>query len=401
MKAIECLFLALWLVSSGVAAQNVMTASPYSMFGLGEMGGGLYGQQAAMGGVAYGMREGMFLNRENPAGLTAIDSCRLLAEASAFARVEASRSGGSSHRAFVGNASAFALAARILPGWYMAAGVTPYSSMGYYFKSEQPLEGSPTESYTSTFEGSGGLSKATLTQAVRLPLGFSAGINLSYVFGNLKQTETQSALTASGEMYAGSFYADFGLQYCRPLGRDMMLTWGAVYGYRRRLQLDNTVTVTGSSTSDEIKKKSQTQYLPQYAGAGATLVWRKMTYGLDYTFRQQSVLTAGDSRFRFRDTHEVRAGVSYQPGGYPSDKYWKRMTYQAGVMAGTPALSVGQHSGTVFRASAGLGLPVWNGRIHAALFHERMQLEGYAWRRSLTGLTVTYTIGEWMHKVKL
>lgn len=70
---------------------------------------------------------------------------------------------------------------------------------GYYFKSEQPLEGSPTDSYTNPFEGSGELLKISLTQAFELPASFSAGGNLSYIFGNLKQTKTQSALSVASE----------------------------------------------------------------------------------------------------------------------------------------------------------------------------------------------------------
>lgn len=55
MKAINCLILLL-LMTLKAQTQNVMTSSPYSMFGIGELQNGLYGQNAGMGGVAYGMR---------------------------------------------------------------------------------------------------------------------------------------------------------------------------------------------------------------------------------------------------------------------------------------------------------------------------------------------------------
>ena len=71
-------------MAASTSAQNAMTSSPYSMFGLGEMASGLYGQNTSMAGVTVGMREGMLMNIENPAGLTALDSCKLFAEASAF-----------------------------------------------------------------------------------------------------------------------------------------------------------------------------------------------------------------------------------------------------------------------------------------------------------------------------
>ena len=75
-------------MAASASAQNTMTSSPYSMFGLGEMASGLYGQNTSMAGVTVGMREGMLMNIENPAGLTALDSCKLFAEASAFVKNE-------------------------------------------------------------------------------------------------------------------------------------------------------------------------------------------------------------------------------------------------------------------------------------------------------------------------
>lgn len=68
------------------------------MFGLGEMASGLYGQNTSMAGVTVGMREGILMNIENPAGLTALDSCKLFAEASAFVKNERYRSDGSSSK---------------------------------------------------------------------------------------------------------------------------------------------------------------------------------------------------------------------------------------------------------------------------------------------------------------
>ena len=47
MKAINCIIFLL-LVALKSQAQNVMTSSPYSMFGIGELESGLYGQNASM-----------------------------------------------------------------------------------------------------------------------------------------------------------------------------------------------------------------------------------------------------------------------------------------------------------------------------------------------------------------
>lgn len=401
MKAIKYLPGCLLLLTLPAPSQNVMTSSPYSMFGVGEITSGLYGAQAAMGGTSYGLRESSTINLENPAALTALDTCRLFAEASAFIRSEAYRSGGKSNRTFTGNFSAFSLAGRLLPGWYAAASVTPYSVVGYYFNSDQPLEGAPQATYTSTFQGSGGLSKATLSQAVRLAPGLSVGANLSYVFGSILRQESQDGMSVSQETYAQTCYVDFGIQYSRRFRSDLALTIGAVYGYRQKLTGKNTVTVTGDYADEVSRLKNDIQYLPQSGGIGGALAYKKWTYAFDYTFSQYGSLHSGESQIAFRNAHEVRTGVCYFPDGFASGSYWRRVSYKAGVNLSTPYLSENKRSGLGLRLSLGFGFPVLNGRIHVAGFHDRMQWEGSTFRKQVTGMTVTYTISERFYQVKL
>lgn len=200
MKAINCLILLL-LMTLKAQTQNVMTSSPYSMFGIGELQNGLYGQNAGMGGVAYGMRNNVLMNIENPAGLTALDSKRLLTELAIFAKNESCTSEGSSNRAFTGSFSALILGGRVIPRWYTAVSLTPYSSVGYYFQSSQPIEGNPHESNIGAFTGSGGISKISWSNAYLLSQYWSIGINVSYLFGNIVLSEQQNdvAVAVFGE----------------------------------------------------------------------------------------------------------------------------------------------------------------------------------------------------------
>lgn len=395
--------LGLSLLPFSVGAQNVMTSSPYSMFGVGEiMTDGLHGANAGMGGVAIGMRGKMLINTDNPAGLVGLDTCRLLAEASAFAKWESYRSKGDDNQAFTGNFSRFAMAGRILPRWYMAAGLAPYSLVGYYFQSTQELEGSPGSYYTSTFSGEGGLSKVYLSSAFQLLPSLSVGVNLGYIFGNMTQTEDQSTMSVSQKLSGQSFSADFGVQYSRRMGRELNLTLGAVYGLPQTIRMEKTKTITESSSENSYNMKKVNQTLPQYVGGGVSVEYKKMTYALDYLFRQYSSLTSADSRVTFHDSYEWRAGVCYSPGGYGSSSIWKRMDYKAGVVLSSPYyMQVRGQSGLSWRVSAGLGFPLMNGRLHMSFFHDRVDLGGRMLERGITGFTVTYTLSELFYKVKL
>lgn len=401
MKAIKYIFSSLLLTATAANAQNIMTSSPYSMFGIGEIVTGLYGSNSAMGGVSTGMRHSSLINTENPAGLSGLDSCRLFAETSAFAKSESYKSKSGSSDAFSGNVSAFALAGRIIPRWYMAAGLTPYSSVGYYFQSTQPLEGSPNSYYTSTFEGYGGLSKVYLTNAFMLSRHLTVGVNLNYIFGNIKASENQGSMTVENKMYTNAFYADFGIQYHRNIAKDKSITLGVVYGYKQRLKMDNSTIITNGNVETEESDKSSSQYLPQYMGIGGSLVYQKWTYALDYKFQQYSSMISNDSRVKFKDAHEVRAGVCYSPNGYSSGSYWKRMSYKAGLDVSTPYMNISGQSGLSWRASLGFGLPVSNGQINAALFYDRTKLKNNTYQKDVIGITVTYTLSELFYKIKL
>ncbi|CCY39354.1 putative uncharacterized protein [Tannerella sp. CAG:118] len=392
----------LFLLSFSAMTQNIMTSSPYSMFGVGEIMTGLHGANVSMGGVAIGMRGKMLINTDNPAGLTGLDTCRLFAEASAFAKWESYRSKGDNNQAFTGNFSCFALAGRIMPRWYMAAGVVPYSAVGYYFQSAQELEGSPGSYYTSTFSGDGGLSKIYFSNAFQILPSLSVGVNLSYIFGNMTQTETQGTMSVSQKLFGQSFSPDFGIQYSRRMEREMNLTLGVVYGLPLTIQMEKTKTITENSSEDSYNMKKVSQTLPQYIGGGVSVEYKRMVYAFDYLFRQYSSLISADNRIMFHDSHELRAGVCYFPKAIGSSNIWKRMNYKVGLGLSSPYyMQVREQSGLSWRVSAGLSIPLINGRLHTSVFYDRVDLNSSVLKVGTVGFTFTYTLSELFYKIKL
>lgn len=400
MKAINCIIFLL-LVTLKSQAQNVMTSSPYSMFGIGELESGLYGQNAAMGGVSYGMRNNTLINIENSAGLTALESKRLLTELSIFLKNESYTSGGSSNQAFTGSFSALMLGGRVIPRWYTAVSLTPYSSVGYYFQSSQPVEGNPHENYDAAFTGSGGISKVTWSNAYLLSQHWSLGMNISYLFGNIVLSEQQSDLIVDRKMHARSLYANLGVQYHRALNHDLSYTLGAVYGYRQKLDITNAKYIVNGNAHEKKKQRSQKQSLPQYFGIGGCLQYKKWTYALDYAFQQYSSLTSTDSRIGFRDVNECRIGVCYFPNGYSSDSFWKQVAYKTGINISSSYMTINGNTGFSLRFNAGLSLPVFRGRIDTSIFYDRMQLKKGTLNRDVIGATISFTLGEIFYHSKL
>lgn len=385
---------------SQATAQN-MTSSPYSMFGIGEPVENLYGPLSGMGGVSYGMRGRSLLNSTNPAAFTALDSCHLIAEASVFMKQEDYASKGETNHSWQGNFARFTLGGRILKRWYTGGGVLPYSSVGYYFITQEPLEGTANSYVISEFEGCGGLSKVYWTNAFLLSRHWSAGVNLSYIFGNLTYTEMQNSMAETQRLSARSFYADFGIQYITRFNKHTSFTGGAVYGYRQQLRFDNEISVSGENTYSSETKRQVVQYLPEFYGIGGCLHYKKMYYALDYSLNRYSILPTTDSRIKFRDRHQLKVGISYAPDSYLSDKYRRRMEYKAGLSVATPYLMISGNKGKNYMATLGVDFPTLDGKVGITLFYDRTQYGQRLLTKNVIGFTLTYTLHEKFYRRKI
>ena len=400
IKHITCLLLL--LVSSHLRGQNVMTSSPYSMFGIGELTTGSNGANAGMGNVSIGMRGKKLVNMDNPAGLSGVDSCRLLAEVYAFAKWEKYYSGGNENKSFTGNFSGMSLAGRIVPHWYAGVGLMPYSAVGYYFQTEQELEGSPGDYYTSTFMGNEGFSKFHLTNAFLLFPSLSVGMNIGYVFGNMSNIETQSSMEVSEEMSGQAWAFDFGVQYLWRLDKELEWVWGATYSLSTEMKLHKEKTLTDSYSEMSLQKSDVRMRLPQKIGIGTSLTYKKTTYALDYLFNQYANIYSDDSRIDFRNSHELRAGFCYHPNGFSSASIWKRMEYKLGASIATPYyLNIRDKSGWTWRATAGVCFPVLNGQLNISAYYDHVTYPQQSINQQVVGVVCSLTLSELFHHVRL
>lgn len=168
-----------------------------------------------------------------------------------------------------------------------------------------------------------------------------------------------------------------------------------------KLNITNRKYIVNDKTQDKKKQKSQKQSLPQYFGIGGAVQYKKWTYAMDYAFQQYSSLTSVDSRIKFRDVNECRIGICYFPNGYPSDSFWKRVAYKTGVNISNSYMEINGNPGFSLRLNAGLSLPVFRGRIDAAVFYDRTQLRKGALNRDVVGITVSFALNEIFYKGKL
>lgn len=149
-------------ISTGSQAQ-ILTSSPYSRYGLGELNLPVFATPSAMGGsfIAYHLDSTatpVFINQANPAGLSGLRFATLeLGGQAQFTKIS---NAGTTLNKRNANFSYASLGFPLGKAGGAAFGIMPYSSVGYNIKSTEEVSNIGTLTYQ--FDGDGGLNKAFL-----------------------------------------------------------------------------------------------------------------------------------------------------------------------------------------------------------------------------------------------
>lgn len=293
-------------------AQN-QTNLPTSMYGIGELSAGDGGRYAAMGQTGVALNRVGFLNTQNPAAITRMDTACFTFDVGAtgsYARYHflSERSAN-----FTGNPNRFVMGFWMMPRWYTLVGMTPYSSVGYLISTREVIVGEPDNYLYSYFEGEGGLYKAFLTNAFRLTPHLSVGNSIGIILGKTKQSETQEGATVEHESRKRALYVDFGLHYNwgNPQGR----TWetGLTFAPSIGIRQENSLGYSNSSTNETIDESehSRPQYQPMHIGAGIAMQTGRWTLTADYHYIDWSRNVSKDAQYRYENQHKVSVGTLY------------------------------------------------------------------------------------------
>jgi len=113
-----------------ISAQS-LTNSPYTRFGIGEIDRSGFPLNKAMGGISAGLRSDNHINFLNPASISSQDTMSFIFDVGISG---VSKELQSKENNLTFNNFAFdhlAISFPIKNWWYMSAGVTPYSKIGY------------------------------------------------------------------------------------------------------------------------------------------------------------------------------------------------------------------------------------------------------------------------------
>lgn len=191
--------------------------SPYSRYGIGDIPFNGFIKNIGMGGTGIGMRPYLDINITNPASYSSLMYTAFdVGVTTSFTRLSTlNLSQRKSDETF----SYFALGFPVVnKKWGAALGLVPFSNVGYKISTTGTDLNGGDINYS--YEGTGGINRVFVGNAVTIKKHLSAGFDASYLFGTLDRIGTtefdgssffNSRFTAS--TVVRDFYFDYGLQY--------------------------------------------------------------------------------------------------------------------------------------------------------------------------------------------
>ena len=383
--------LLLTMVTGMAIAQN-NTNSPYTRYGYGDLSDQSFGNSKAMGGIAFGLRDGAQINPLNPASYTAIDSLTFLFEGGVSLQNMNISGGGVKLNAKNSSFDYLAMQFRLHPKVAMSIGLLPFSNVGYSVSDSKVDNG---VSQTRSFTGDGGLHQLYGGIGVKVLKNLSLGVNASYFWGDITRTRT-IIYPATSESYSyiqqmgvsiSDYKLDFGAQYTLDFDKKHSMTIGAVFSPKHKLNNDYTVTTQVSTTNSN--NLDATLELPNTFGVGFTYNYdKRLTVGVDYSLQQWSkakfgVNTSdGDVREDFNETytycdrHKISVGAEYIPN-LMGRSYLSHIKYRLGAYYTTPYYKIGGKEATrEYGVTAGFGLPVPRSRSILSVSGQFVRISG-------------------------
>lgn len=344
-----------------------MTTSAYSKFGLGLLSDNASAAQRQMGGVGYATFSGRTINVMNPASYARIDSLTFLFDMGVTAAFINSEDAGEKLNQKGGGLDYITMQFPLSKRIGASVGLLPFSSVGYSF-------GSEIKNGSNAHQGSGGLNQLYAGLSYKILENLSAGLNVSYLFGNNvndiyaytdASTGTSSTSLFEQVIEVRDFHFNFGLLYNIKLDEINSLGFGLTYSPGKTL-LGNAHVIKYDVTANELPDTVQTMSLknnfsiPDTWGAGISYRrGRNLLVEADVTYQPWSNAKFADMAdfpaTKYADRWKVAAGVAWTPRERGS--YFQVVTYRAGVHYSRDYMMVGDNNVREYGFGCGFGLP--------------------------------------------
>lgn len=365
---------------SVLSAKNAVAQdnSPYSRFGLGEVSRSENAVNLGMGGVAQAYGDAQSINFVNPASYSRLQLVTFDVGVHGGSRRLSSRDASSS--AGFGTLSYLQLGMPLSPKWGLNIGIRPLTRVSYNvaMPEERTFFDTLKVNTVNQFEGNGGIYQAYVGSGIGFG-GFSVGVNIGYIFGNVTNSTkalfpAESNITPSRDMKRtsyGSFFYTLGLQQNIKLGNDLNLQLGVSGNLEQKLSAKRErlqETLFYDQASDEYDTRDTVKYTsgdrgdliyPQSIGAGIMLSKTdKFSVGVDYNTSKWSNFRNYGSIDSTQDSWRMSVGGQFVPNAQSFSGYWNKVTYRLGGYFGKDYVRLAGMDMNTLGFSIGAGFPV-------------------------------------------
>lgn len=265
----------------------------------------------------------------------------------------------------------------IKKGWGVAAGI--YSLTNGYYKIVRTVPENSAENtgeYLENHAGEGSLTNFFLGTGMKITKNFSAGINMTVLFGSIKRTN-QIDFTNDYNVYntnsaerlrLSGINLDYGLQYTGTLKKDYFFNAGLSYKtgkhcksvYEKMAIRYNAYGSSADTIPDTfISDDSTKAFIPGTVQVGIAFGKKnKFTAGIDYISTKWSDAIIRSAEGSLGDTKALLFGVEFIPDKYSNYSFVKRMEYRIGGHIEDNYLVLNGKQVKEFGMSLGVGIPM-------------------------------------------
>lgn len=381
MKILKSILFYLALLSIFINPLKAQTTnSLYSLFGVGQIVDNHYGINRSLGGTGIAFQTDRSVNYLNPASYLGIRPNSFIMELGVYGiynqahNSEATRTSGNINFNYL--SASFYLTKK----WAFSFGLVPFSHVDYQISSEDEIEGETTE-YEKQYTGSGGLNRIYFGNAFRLIKGLHFGVNGSYIFGTINQTETALANNQFigyhilNERRANSFYFDYGLQYLINK-KDWQYTIGLIYGGEHKLNTTDSLKFVYNDATTALDQENVLDiYVPQKFGIGLSAKkGRNIKLGIDYELRKWSSIKFSNYNLNTTNSHRISVGFEYAPQIKRKETIFENLIYRIGANYKNSYLDIKQTPVNAIGCNVGIGIPI--NTVHTLNFSVEYGQEG-------------------------
>ncbi len=449
------LSVALFLLISGSFSFAQSTAnSPYSSFGLGELGGLDHSVFGGIGNSLISMQDSSVVNFYNPSSYSSLGTGQPLFSLGFSSRFSTFTENGNTSFYPLAGIQHFVIGIPFAKRFGLALGLKPYSRRGYEFTERFPID---DDSLYYNYSGSGSINDVFLgfsTDILKLPkTRLSLGVQGGFLFGTVSNTRKSGLIVSSlgSNNYAGgigmksfrarSFHYEFGLSYEQKLTEKQRIGLYVAVDPLQKINGTYLDELYYSSDINDPRIYDTLRYndsltgnltnVPAYnIGFKYQLNWKahenevkeinsEISFHVGFTYSDWSKYADRfDPNFvnNFESSMKYSLGVQYIPetdfiANIAKTKYYNRMRYRIGGYYQTLPYRTNNEQVKDFGITFGLGFPIANQHTLSSVnigfsYGSRGVSDGQALKEKYFGVNLGLLIGptnadRWFRKRKL